>query len=143
MGPQKNFNTKMKIFPVQRTQYLKICFYNSLLSLFLFLSGSQLEEESLSYNLLAELQVRQRYKKQKEQQNIYSHSVLMDIPSKPLPPIQEQCVLQPISNKGQLVASFPSIISHKNFMNEALITGPYLTFTFTLKNYSLNTVKRP
>lgn len=105
--------------------------------------GSHIEKE---YFLLGKLQLRQRSKKQKQHQDIYSHSSLLNILpnssvhsySEPPPPIQEgtrepQPQTTPI---GPIhVASFPSIISREHFLNEELVSRPYLTLVFTLKQY--------
>lgn len=127
---------------------------------FWYTTGTQMENSSPpAYYYLAELQVKQRNKKHKHTQNIYSHAVLLDYPplehrqpsptqssnshterqtepesSSPSEKKQEDCS----KSRGQggiQVASFPSIISHRNLLNEKLVNRPYLTFTFILKQY--------
>jgi len=162
-----------------------------------YLSDSQLEKEKTPYHLLAELRVRQRSKKRKQHQNIYSHSSLLDnlpnsqkppvqgwpqTPPLPIqesaeghtlpiplaqerphpPPIQEEAkaehtslspppsppthkrapTLSPPQTDKVLVASFPLVISHQNFMNEQLVTRPYFTLVFTLMQYRLEWWKK-
>ncbi len=95
--------------------------------------GSQFEEDFHAYYLLAELQVGEKNRRGKPQQNLYSHSVLMDIPKKSHLP-KGASPLQPVTqSENHVAASFHAIISHKYFMS--LITGPHLTLTFTIKNY--------
>lgn len=103
----------------------------------------------MDHLLQAQLSVRQRSKKQKQHQDIYSHSSLLsNLPnsrtSNPSLPIQEGgASSHPSTSKAStqsedvLVATFSSIISHEHFLNEELVSRPYLKLVFTLTQYRL------
>ena len=126
------------------------CFYNC----FFVHTGSKLEMKD---NLMSQLQLKQRPKKKKrqqdkrmQQQDIYSHSALLnnlpggDNPPEQLHPIQEgaspvevgEPPVQVREVKDEVcVASFPAIISHEHFLSKDFVNRPYLTLVFTLMQY--------
>lgn len=84
------------------------------------LEGSRLHSDVF---LQAELTLSQPRKKEKQSvaRHIFHSSVLMDIPPR------NQRVA------SSLVARFPSIISHRNFVK--IVRGPYLEIKFVIREY--------
>ena len=91
------------------------------------LEGSQLQSELI---LQAELTVTQPQKSKGKRSKatssacIHQSSVLMDIPAK----------LR--TGRPSVVARFPYIIGHRNLLNEAVLTAPFLELKLLLREHS-------
>lgn len=113
----------------------------------LIIIGSQVNNKDF---ILAQLQLRQRRLRSELSQVVYSHSSLLNnLPSSNpgSDPIQEEAVsiqkgadaeTSPAGTQGEVcVASFPSMISHKHFLDEDIVKQPFLTLVFTVAQYSV------